>query len=252
MSDARTAAGDFTGQARHYARARPGYPDALIDGLMRQLDVHDGALAVDVGAGTGISSRLLARHGLRVIAVEPNATMRAEAAADANVSWQDGSFEATGLADACADWVVAAQAFHWARPERALPELRRILKADRWFTAFWNDRDTEASPLLAETLRIIHSIVPDYEERYRLRDWARELQSTGDFSGVRALELTHAVRMSRERFLDLWRSHNRLNATAGPERFMKIMSELQRMVARAEPGEFEVPYVCRAWSVQRR
>jgi SAM-dependent methyltransferase len=252
MSGEPTMPGDFTTQARYYASARPAYPDALIDALMQQVGARPGALTVDVGAGTGISSRLLARHGLRVIAVEPNAAMSAQAEADTRVDWQAGTFEDTGLPDATADWVVAAQAFHWADPLRALPEMRRILKDGGWFTIFWNDRDTASSPLLTETLQIIQSLVPDYEERYGLRDWAAELQATGDFSSVQALELRHTVPMKAGRFMNLWRSHNRLNSTAGPRRFAQIMGKLQAMLDGRGESRFDVPYLCRAWSVQRR
>jgi ubiquinone/menaquinone biosynthesis C-methylase UbiE len=96
MSTERSTAGDFTAQAGFYARARPDYPDELVDALMRDAGVRPGDLAVDVGAGTGISSRCLARHGLAVVAVEPNAAMRAQADAADQVEWRTGSFEATG------------------------------------------------------------------------------------------------------------------------------------------------------------
>ena len=51
----------FTGREREYALARPSYP-----ALLR---------IIDLGAGTGISSRLLAARGAHVVAVEPNADM---------------------------------------------------------------------------------------------------------------------------------------------------------------------------------
>jgi SAM-dependent methyltransferase len=247
-----TVAGDFTGQARWYADARPGYPDALVTALMAQAGARAGDVVVDVGAGTGISSRELARHGLAVVAVEPNGAMRAAAGPSPGVAWRDGSFEATGLPAASADWVVAAQALHWADLPRALPEMRRILKPGRWFTAFWNDRDTEASELLVETLALIRSIVPGYEERYRGRDWAAELVAGGHFGEVAPLTLRHAVPMTAGRFLNLWRSHNRLNATAGPERFPRILAALEALLARRGVREFPVPYVCRAWSARAR
>ncbi len=38
-------------------------------------------------------------------------------------------------------WAVAAQAFHWADPPRALPEIRRILQPNRYVTVLWNNRD---------------------------------------------------------------------------------------------------------------
>lgn len=250
MTTGRTVAGDFTGQARFYADARPGYPDEIIVALMDDCGVRAGERVVDLGAGTGISSRLLARHGLRVIAVEPNAAMRAEADAAEGVRWQDGSFEATGLPASSADWIVAAQAFHWADPPRALPEMRRVLAPWRWFTVFWNDRDLDASELLAETVALIRGIVPGYEERYREQDWAVVLTATGDFAEVRTLTLRHSVRMSGERFMNLWRSHNRLNATAGPERFPRVLAAIEAMLARRGAAEFDVPYVCKAWSAR--
>jgi SAM-dependent methyltransferase len=248
--DEATVAGDFGPQARFYAHARPGYPEALIDALLARSGVGPGALVADIGAGTGIASRLLAARGLRVIAIEPSAAMRAQAAPGAGIEWRAGTFEATGLADATLEWAVGAQSFHWAEPRRALPEMRRILKAGRRFTVLWNDRDTAASPLLTETLRIIRAHVPDYEESYRRRDWATELRSTGDFTEVEQLELAHVVRMSTARYLDLWRSHNRLNATAGPERFARLLGEIRRMLAGLGTAELEVPYVCRAWSAR--
>ncbi len=241
-------AGDFTEQARYYALSRPDYPPELVHTLLATTATPPGATVADLGAGTGISSRLLAAAGLHVIAVEPNAAMQAEAVASDGVRWQDGSFEATGLATASIDWCVAAQAFHWADVPRALPELHRALRPGGWFSVFWNDRETEASALLTETLATIRAIVPGYEERYRERDWASELVTGGWFGDVRPFELMHTVRMTRERYLNLWRSHNRLNASAGPERFPLLLARIDALVPA---GEFDIPYRCRAWSVRR-
>jgi SAM-dependent methyltransferase len=146
---------------------------------------------------------------------------------------------------------VAAQAFHWAEPRKALPELRRVLRAGGWFTVFWNDRDMDGGAILRQTQQLIQELVPGFDEAYRARDWAAILTSTGDFDAVRAFEYRHVVSMSRERYLMLWRSHNRLSAAAGAT-LNELLRRIERMVEREGVNTVEVPYVCRAWSVRRR
>lgn len=137
----------FTGRAQCYARYRPDYPGAALDFLYARCGLHPGAVVVDVGAGTGISSRLLAERGLHVIAVEPNDDMRRQAesrqaaAKGGDIDYRQGRGEATGLPDACADAVTCFQAFHWLDPAQALPEFHRILKPRCWAALVWNERD---------------------------------------------------------------------------------------------------------------
>lgn len=137
----------FTGLADRYARSRPSYPDAAMNHVMSCADLEQGAVVVDVGSGTGIASRLFARHGLRVIGIEPNADMRDRAATESlppiatQPIYRDGRAEATGLANTMADLVVATQAFHWFDSTAALAEFHRILKPNAWVALIWNERD---------------------------------------------------------------------------------------------------------------
>jgi ubiquinone/menaquinone biosynthesis C-methylase UbiE len=144
----------FSGLAQVYARCRPGYPAAAIDFIVERCGLGNGSVVVDVGSGTGISARLFAERGLHVLGIEPNAEMRAGAAAAAMPAgvaaptYRDGTASATGLADASADAVLAAQAFHWFEPEPALREFRRVLKPGGWVILMWNERD-ERDPFTA-------------------------------------------------------------------------------------------------------
>jgi SAM-dependent methyltransferase len=117
------AAAGFGSAAEAYERGRPDYPAAAIDFLAERLDLRPGRTVVDLAAGTGKLSRLLARTGARVIAVEPVDEMRAFIEVEALA----GTAEAVPLPDDCADAVTVAQAFHWFRPE-AEAEIDRILR----------------------------------------------------------------------------------------------------------------------------
>lgn len=162
----------FTGRAADYVRGRPSYPAAVVETL-EGLGLERGGLVVDVGAGTGISSRLFLARGYRVIAIEPNAEMRAAAVA-AGVDARDGRGEATGLPDATADLVLCAQAFHWLERDAAWAEFRRVARPGALLALLWNERVVEGDAFLEELEALLrrHSAEdPRVSEGAGLRQW---------------------------------------------------------------------------------
>ncbi|HUQ03828.1 MAG TPA: class I SAM-dependent methyltransferase [Kofleriaceae bacterium] len=240
------ALGDFAPQAKAYG-ARPGYPEALIDLCATRAGVVTGDRVADIGAGTGIFTQHLAARGLIVDAVEPNPAMRAEAPSLPGVRWLEGTFEHTGLPGASVKWITAAQAFHWADPPRALPELHRILTPGGCLTAIWNDRRDDHSPWLRAVMDVIRREAPEFDERYRDHDWTATLLTDGWFSDVVADETQHVVTMTRDRFRALWRSHNHLAETAGA-RLPRVLAGIDEITATVD--EVPVPYVTRAFTAR--
>jgi SAM-dependent methyltransferase len=127
----------FSDRVDDYVRYRPSYPEAAVDHVLAGLHAPR---VVDVGAGTGIWTAQLAARGVRVIALEPNADMRAAAPALAGVTWQGGTAEAAGLAGASADILTCAQAFHWFRAAEAIREFARVLVPGGRLALVWNRR----------------------------------------------------------------------------------------------------------------
>ncbi|MDY7104391.1 MAG: methyltransferase domain-containing protein [Actinomycetota bacterium] len=126
----------FSGFADLYDTCRPAPPDDLARLLVGYAGGRVGH-AVDLGCGTGLSTRWLAGLAGRVTGVEPSADMRAVAAAAGGgaISYQEGWSHASGLDDACADLVVAVQALHWMEPTSTLAEVARILRPGGIFAA---------------------------------------------------------------------------------------------------------------------
>jgi SAM-dependent methyltransferase len=140
--------GRFSDRAADYVKYRPGYPAAAIDAILDGLGPPASLIAADIGAGTGISARLLASRGVRVIAIEPGDDMRGAAQPHADVTWVGARAESTGLSPASLDLIVCAQSFHWFKADDALCEFARILKPGGRLALVWNRRSTR-DPLTA-------------------------------------------------------------------------------------------------------
>lgn len=158
--------GRFDDRVEDYAGHRPGYPAEIVGDLLRGLGWPSMLVVADIGAGTGIMSRLIADAGPLVVAVEPNAGMRAAAAAHERVVWSDGTAEATGLREGSVDLVVCAQSFHWFERGAALAEFRRVLRTVGRLALVWNEVDTR-DPLAAAYRRLVDDAATDSAPRRR-------------------------------------------------------------------------------------
>jgi SAM-dependent methyltransferase len=158
----------FSDRASVYTRGRPSYPDAIVSHLQAEGALAPGAVVVDIGVGTGLSSEPFLRAGCTVVGVEPNAAMRAvgdeRLAPYGRYLSVDGSAEDTTLAAGSAQLVIAGQAFHWFDPPRAGSEARRILQAGGWAALIWNDRPPAGTPFLEAYENFLRTWGIDYQK----------------------------------------------------------------------------------------
>jgi SAM-dependent methyltransferase len=156
----------FTTRVEYYVRNRPGYPPEAIELLRRRCGLRPGAAVADLGSGTGKLTGLLLKSGAEVAAVEPNAAMRAAAEAAFTIypgfRSVNACAEATTLASASIDLVVAGQAFHWFDVERARAEALRVLRPAGWAALLWNERPTEATAFLADYEALLKRHAEEY------------------------------------------------------------------------------------------
>jgi len=242
----------FSNRVADYVRYRPGYPPQLIEWLHGELGVAPSAQVADIGAGTGISSKLFLQAGHPVIAVEPNNAMRAAAEQwlgdQPGFSAVDGSAEATTLADASVDLVTAAQAFHWFDTEAVRGEWARILRPGGLAVVFWNSRLLEATAFLADYENLLLEYGTDYQavaERYQddatMRAWyGQGFVAAASFPNVQRMDF----QALRGRLLS-----SSYAPAEGHPRHAPMLEALRAIFDRhASDGHVEFAYLTRAFA----
>jgi ubiquinone/menaquinone biosynthesis C-methylase UbiE len=251
--------GNFDSLAGDYAQFRPGYAPSIVPAVLslvarpaREVD------AVDVGAGTGIWTRMLAAQGLgSVTAVEPSDEMRRcgmLTAPEHNIVWRRGTAEETGLPPSAYDLVSMASSFHWTDFDKACVEFQRILRPGGRFVALWNPRMIELNPLLVEIEQEITRLNPEVKRvssgRSGLTDRLTErLWAKPGFDDVVYLEARHVATQTAEQYLGAWRSVNDLRVQLGPDLFSRFLDFVERKTAGL--ADIETTYLTRAWAARR-
>lgn len=260
MTQTTLKAGDFTGLASDYSQHRPDYCPSVLNGLLGMLNKPvQGVDFLDVGAGTGIWTRMVYDKGVKsVSAIEPNDDMRTNGIADSagtSIRWLAGNAEQTGFSDASCDWLSMASSFHWADFDKATCEFHRVLRPDGRFTALWNPRLIEVNPLLVEIEAHLDTLRPNIKRVSSGRSGITEtlteqLWASPYFDDVVYLEGRHVIAMTPERYLGAWRSVNDLRVQLGPEKFDAFLAFVGQRISGLDV--IEATYLTRAWSARRK
>lgn len=253
---AELVSGDFSGLSSAYSKNRPDYSKSVLSAVLGLHSIERRSLrAADIGAGTGIWTRMLHDAGVdNVLAVEPNDDMRNQGEADnegRSIKWLKGSAELTGLPDRNFDLVSMASSFHWASFELATKEFHRILSPGGRFVAIWNPRLIEVNPLLVRIEEYLKELKPDLKRVSSGRSGVTEtltekLNTSEYFNDVIYLEGRHDIEMTRDRYIGAWRSVNDLQVQLGPNTFAQFMTYIEQVTSDSET--ITATYLTRAWS----
>ena len=245
MVDRETRRLSFGSVAADYDRYRPSPPPQVLDWL---IPPGTAATVLDLAAGTGAVTRELAGRAQRVIAVEPDERMRAVLTArcpEAEVL--AGRGEDIPLPEASVDVVVISAAWHWLDPDRAVPEITRVLRVGGVLGVMWNSRDMRV-PWVAEFSRLAR----------QSREPGRQLD--GPPAGRRRHEVTfpagtpmsqveqhtveYSLPMTKDELVGLLGTYSGV-ITLGPERRAEF-SRRVRAFLDSQPWErTDVPMICR-------
>ncbi|MBJ9984044.1 class I SAM-dependent methyltransferase [Acinetobacter sp. S40] len=121
----------FSAQSQLYQQARPSYPQAVIQELLKHVPSQE--FAWDCGAGSGQLTQLLAPYFDQIVATDLSANQLQHAPYFENVSYQVQAAEKSDFPAQCFDLIAVAQAIHWFEFDAFYTQVKRTLKPDGLF-----------------------------------------------------------------------------------------------------------------------
>lgn len=127
---------DFGNAAKDYAKYRQGFPQDFFKRLFDKKIINKGQDILDIGTGTGTIARGLAHYGCNITAIDPKDQMLKEARSISitqgytNIDYRLGTAEQTNIQNKYFDIITVGQAWHWFDHNRAIAEIKRLLKPD--------------------------------------------------------------------------------------------------------------------------
>jgi SAM-dependent methyltransferase len=217
--------GRFSDRAADYVKYRPSYPAAAIEAILEGLGEPSQLTAADIGAGTGISSRLLAQKKVRVLAIEPNAEMRQAAEIHPLVEWKEGTSEVTNLSESSVNLVTCFQSFHWFSPVLTLPEFRRILKPYGRLAVVWNLRDCtdELTLLYTQIVKAASNNHPAEKRELSIET----LLTSSDFTNIQSRDFLYKKDLDLQALIGLSQSTSYIPNSGPP--LQKLISDLTEL-----------------------
>lgn len=199
----RQAAESFGAEAERYDRARPRYPQAMVD---RIVAASPGPDVLDVGIGTGIAARQFRDAGCRVLGVDVDERMAAVARGH-GIDVEVGTFEGWDAAGRTFDAVLAGQTWHWVDPVAGAAKATTVLRPGGRLALFWNAPQvppavTEAmSGAYQKALPAVYSPGTGYTA---FLDAASDgLAQTGAFGEPEQWQFEREQRYTRDEYLDV-------------------------------------------------
>jgi ubiquinone/menaquinone biosynthesis C-methylase UbiE len=247
---------DFGQVAKSYAKAREDIPISLMDSLYIRGVFFDGRKVADIGCGTGALTRKIAMRKADIIGVDPSKELLQHAIAfnrskNYKIPYYQGTSEDTGLQDSQFDMVTVMRAWHWFDREKAIKEMKRILKA-RGTLIVIDSGILEGPSVVKKTFEVLSRYVTGglkppgakAESKQRINgfpvEWFDEWQKNG-FELRDFYKLTYSVTFTKKEWVERVESVSWL---AGFEAEVRktALQDLSDSISDESP--FEIPHEC--------
>ncbi len=223
-----------------YETYRPGYPEALIDAVIKETHLLPDGKFLEIGTGTGKATEPFARRGYSVLCIEPGkhlAALAAEKFKDfPGIRLVNTTFEDWPEIAGYFDLVISAQAFHWIDKASGFPKIARALKPGGWLAVWWNRQPEDLSEVWLELDRIYRERAPAMWKdpvpfEASIEEPREEIKACGLFGPVKILRFPWSAVFSEEQYLGLlhtYSDHLRLDASTSANLYAGVADVIRR------------------------
>jgi SAM-dependent methyltransferase len=254
----------FGSVAELYDRVRPSYPPGAIDDVVAHAGLARGDAVLEVGAGTGKATVLLAARGLEVVALEPSASMAAVARANchglAGVRVVESDFESWEPTERFVA-LASVQAWHWVSPQVRYERAHAALETGGTLAAVWTFPDWTACDLrgaLRDAYRVsAPGLAADFpmhpaSEPTRLAgDWPAEIDASTTFVGPRVTTHPWSHSYTSAAYLELLQTHQD-HILLAPAEQRSLLAAIAAAIENEGGGTLLMPFVTRVCLATRR
>ena len=244
-----------------YDRARPGYPDALVQTIVDVTGLPDNARLLEIGVGTGKATLPFAQRGYRLHGLEPGHNLSASPPTNLQPTptshWKTFALRFGRLPQTAFYLLLSAQAFHWIAPEVRFSKSAAALKEGGWLALFWNENMADSSGLFAQIQAAYQTFAPDIARVVNnashadvIAKRAHDIQECGLFQNLTTYEYPWSQSYTTHQYLDLldtYSDHRLL-----PDEAKRLLYEQIAQAINAQGGSIVKSYVAVLYLAQKR
>jgi hypothetical protein len=238
--------------ARNYARGRPYYHPQALAVAFEIVGRDEFELGLDLGCGTGLSTRALAQHARRVIGIDPSPAMLAAAEPPPGGIFIQASAEQLPLSDEQVAIITCAASMHWFG-DRAFAEIARTLRPGGTLVVYSDFflGDLVDQPRFADWM--MNTYVPRLPVPPRRDHFHRDGLASYGVELVGEQQLAYDVEMGVEALTSylITQSNATLAVTAGDTSEAQLRQWLEQQLTPIVTGPARARFQMRVWAAEK-
>ena len=240
----------FDKVSRLYELVRVGYPEKLVDDIIKFSQLPKGSKLLDIGCGSGKATILLAERDFEITGIDIGKNLIGIAKLKSkklkNIKFILGSFENTEFPNNYFDIIISAQAWHWIDPSQGYRKIHRLLKHGGSLAFFWYFPLSGESHVLKKLGEVFDKYNPHRRKTgytSRLIPFSIEVRekliSSGLFKNVNRRVYYKQGIVTAKRFIEIALTYGWIQSLQKEKR-ERLINELSEILRGQKP--FSMPY----------